>query len=150
MFKGRLPVEYGEGRVAVKRSKQQNDADKLSRDVQQELRIFKMTLVRNEGRVTGVHPNLVKILGYCAKPEALVYEWVGGGDLKSILCDPQKLTTFPLHQRVQCFRGMACGLYALHHECAEPIRHKDIKPGNALLTEDYCNAKLADYGVAEV
>ena len=45
---------------------------------------------------------------------------------------------------------MARGLYTLHHECAEIICHKDIKPQNALLTEDYRDAKLADYGVAKV
>ena len=32
VFKGRLPVEYGEGKVAVKRSRQQNDGNKLPAD----------------------------------------------------------------------------------------------------------------------
>ena len=92
---------------------------------------------------------MVELLGYCTKPQALVYEWVGGGDLKSILGDHKRLAEFPLYQRVQCFRGMSRGLYALHHECAKPIRHKDIKPENVLLTEDCRDAKLADYGVAK-
>ena len=34
VFKGRLPVEYGEGRVAVKRSRQQNEGNKLRIDTE--------------------------------------------------------------------------------------------------------------------
>ena len=110
VFKGRLPFEYGKRRVAVKRCRQQNDVDKLRADTEQELRIARMTLVRNEGTAPGAHPNLVQLLGYCTQPQALVYEWVGGGDLKSILGDPGRLADFTLYQRVQCFRGMARGL----------------------------------------
>ena len=68
VFKGRLPAEHGEGRVAVKLSRQQNDAGKLSTDALQELHIVRMTLVRNGGRAPGAHPNLVKLLGYCHMP----------------------------------------------------------------------------------
>ena len=32
VFTGRLPVEYGEGKVAVKRSRQQNNGNKLRAD----------------------------------------------------------------------------------------------------------------------
>ena len=44
---------------------------------------------------------------------------------------------------------MVRGLAALHHECEKPIRHMDIKPENILLVEGFCDAKLADYGVAK-
>ena len=91
----------------------------------------------------------MELLGYCTKPQALVYEWVGGGDLKAMLRDPSRLAGFPLYQRVQCFRGIARGLEVLHHGCAKPIKHKDIKPSNAMLTEDCKDAKLADFGVAK-
>ena len=94
----------------MKRSRHQNDVNKLGADTEQELRIVRMTLARNEGRAPGAHPNLVQLLGYCTQPQALVYEWVGGGDLKSILGDPGRLADFTLYQRVQCFRGMARGL----------------------------------------
>ena len=69
-----------------------------------------MTLVRNAGTAAGAHRNLVELLGYCTQPQALIYEWVGGGDLKSILGDPGRLAGFTLYQRVLCFRGMARGL----------------------------------------
>ena len=91
----------------------------------------------------------MKVLGSCTKPQALVYEWVGGGNLKSMLLDPKRLASFPLQQRVLCFRGVARGLAALHSGHENPIRHKDVKPENVLLVEGHCDAKLADCGVAK-
>ena len=49
VFEGRLPDEYGGGKVAVKRYRQQNNVGELSRDAQQELRVVRMTLDRNGG-----------------------------------------------------------------------------------------------------
>ena len=94
------------------------------------------------GYKAAAHCNLVAFLGFCKLPQALVYEWVGGGDLKRLLADPVLRGAFSLYQRVKCFEGMARGLEALHHRCEPPVLHMDIKPENTMLVEDWCNAKL--------
>ena len=54
-------------------------------------------MCRNSHAKLVAHPNLVRILGYCKQPQALVYEWVGGGDLKAMLNDTSRLARFSLY-----------------------------------------------------
>ena len=147
VYKGRLPDEYGGVYVAVKWLKKQNLDGVLSADAQREIDISR--IIRSRSDVPG-YDNLVCLLGYCRQPQALLYEWLGGGTLESLLKDGERLSELTLRDRLMLFKGMASGLGVMHHGGDEEIRHKDIKPDNAMLDEDLRTAKLADYGVAKV
>lgn len=54
-------------------------------------------IMERPGATGKCHPNLVALLGLCLQPQALVYEWVDGGDLKALLNDPTRLATVMLH-----------------------------------------------------
>lgn len=53
---------------------------------------------------------------------------------------------FPQHQAHDYFTQLMDGLEYLH---SQGVVHKDIKPGNLLLTLDH-TLKISDFGVAEV
>ncbi|CAI5512100.1 unnamed protein product, partial [Closterium sp. Naga37s-1] len=85
------------------------------------------------------HKNLVRLLGYCNEnnEQVLVYEYVRNGDISDHLyarfCG--HLLTF--EERLDAALGLAEGLKYLHYHAEKPIVHRDIKPCNVLLTEDY-------------
>ena len=130
VYKGYLPEEHGGAAVAVKWFKVQNNDGELSADAQQEISISR--ILSGRSAMQG-YANLVRLLGYCRQPQALVYEWVDGGDLKALLSSPVQLESLSLNQRVSILKGMARGLEVMHHGGDEEIRHKDIKPENAML-----------------
>ena len=95
-----------------------------------------------------VHANLVKVLGFCRQPQAVVYEWVGGGNLQEILKDCKASSRMPLGVRIKLMLDVARGLEHLHCRSSAVLRHNDIKPQNILLVEGWSSAKLADYAAA--
>jgi serine/threonine protein kinase len=56
---------------------------------------------------------------------------------------------FNIFHRYQIVKGIGSALRYLHHECNKTILHRDIKPGNILLGNDF-NAKLADFGLSKI
>lgn len=97
----------------------------------------------NEARSVAAisHPHVTQVLDYGTADAGpyLVMEYVSGGSL----CD---LTGVPLapERAIEIMRQVAAGAGAAH---LAGIVHRDIKPGNILLTEDG-NVKLADFGIA--
>ena len=73
----------------MKKAKKQNDDGTLSFEFEQELRIF-LAAMQHDGDRLRVHENLVSVVGFCKQPQAVLYEWVGGGDLQSLLEAPEK------------------------------------------------------------
>ncbi|KAI7751247.1 hypothetical protein M8C21_012829, partial [Ambrosia artemisiifolia] len=108
----------------------------------------------NEVNILGVvnHPNLVKLIGYCAEDDErgiqrlLVYELMENKSLEDHLLgrvgSPLSWMT-----RLQIAQGAARGLAYLHEEMDFQLIFRDFKTSNILLDEDF-NPKLSDFGLA--
>ncbi|KAK6115086.1 hypothetical protein DH2020_007355 [Rehmannia glutinosa] len=127
---------------------------KLSHDAFQGLREFRAEM-ETLGKIQ--HPNIVKILGYCAtgSDRVLIYEFIEKGCLDQWLYDTSSEEDYdsmelrlPLswQTRMNIVRGIARGL-AFMHNLDTPIIHRDIKASNILLDENF-QAHIADFGLA--
>ena len=89
------------------------------------------------------HPHIAALLdaGVTAQGQAwLALEYVEGQPI-SAYCDERRLT---VRERVQIFRQV---LLAVQHAHACLVIHRDLKPGNVLVTADN-EVRLLDFGVA--
>ncbi|PNT14489.1 hypothetical protein POPTR_010G033800v4 [Populus trichocarpa] len=95
-----------------------------------------------------VHPNLVKLIGYCIEDDQrlLVYEFMPRGSLENHLF--RRSLPLPWSIRMKIALGAAKGLAFLHEETERPVIYRDFKTSNILLDADY-NAKLSDFGLAK-
>ncbi|XP_031091637.1 serine/threonine-protein kinase CDG1-like isoform X1 [Ipomoea triloba] len=96
------------------------------------------------------HKNIVMLLGYCCKENVniLVYEYICNKSLEWHLFDNTE-NILEWHQRYSIAIGTAKGLRFLHEECrGSPIIHRDMRPGNILLTHDFV-PMLGDFGLAK-
>ncbi|KAI5654557.1 hypothetical protein M9H77_31744 [Catharanthus roseus] len=131
---------------------------KLSADAFQGLREFRAEM-ETLGKIR--HPNIVKILGFCAvgSERILIYEFIERGSLDQWLYDTSSPTTgngdvqdsvirLPLYweTRIKIIKGVAKGL-AYMHNLVTPIIHRDIKASNVLLDQNF-EAHIADFGLA--
>ncbi|XP_014513200.1 probable serine/threonine-protein kinase PIX7 [Vigna radiata var. radiata] len=95
-----------------------------------------------------VHPNLVKLVGFCIEDDQrlLVYEFMPRGSLENHLF--RRPLPLPWSIRMKIALGAAKGLAFLHEEAQRPIIYRDFKTSNILLDAEY-NAKLSDFGLAK-
>ncbi|OIW21985.1 hypothetical protein TanjilG_21165 [Lupinus angustifolius] len=95
-----------------------------------------------------VHPNLVKLIGYCIEDDQrlLVYEFMPRGSLENHLF--RRSLLLPWSIRMKIALGAAKGLAFLHEEAERPVIYRDFKTSNILLDAEY-NAKLSDFGLAK-
>uniref|UniRef100_A0A2P2JCT1 non-specific serine/threonine protein kinase n=1 Tax=Rhizophora mucronata TaxID=61149 RepID=A0A2P2JCT1_RHIMU len=108
----------------------------------------------NEVNFLGVvkHPNLVKLVGYCAEDDErgmqwlLVYEFMCNKSLEDHLFT-RVSTPLPWMTRLRIAQDAARGLAYLHEEMNFQLIFRDFKTSNVLLDEDF-NAKLSDFGLA--
>ncbi|EXC10662.1 putative receptor-like protein kinase [Morus notabilis] len=108
----------------------------------------------NEVNLLGVvkHPNLVKLVGYCAEDDErgiqrlLVYELMHNKSLEDHLL-ARMPSVLPWLTRLQIAQDAARGLAYLHEEMDFQLIFRDFKTSNILLDEEY-NAKLSDFGLA--
>ncbi|XVF77547.1 hypothetical protein PTKIN_Ptkin14bG0053800 [Pterospermum kingtungense] len=98
------------------------------------------------------HPNLVKLVGYCADGDQriLVYEYMANGSLEDHLLDiaPEK-KPLDWNTRIKIAVGAAKGLEYLHETADPPVIYRDFKASNILLDQDF-NPKLSDFGLAKL
>ncbi|GKV34154.1 hypothetical protein SLEP1_g42565 [Rubroshorea leprosula] len=109
-----------------------------------------------EVNVLGVveHPNLVKLVGYCAEDDErgiqrlLIYEYMPNRSVQDHLSSRSQ-TTLPWATRMKIAQDAARGLAYLHEGMDFQIIFRDFKSSNILLDEQW-NAKLSDFGLARL
>ncbi|KAI3447578.1 hypothetical protein Pfo_004243 [Paulownia fortunei] len=109
-----------------------------------------------EVNVLGVvdHPNLVKLIGYCAEDDErgiqrlLIYECMPNGSVEDHL-SIRSVASLPWAMRLRIALDAARGLAYLHEEMDFQIIFRDFKSSNILLDEQW-NAKLSDFGLARL
>lgn len=108
----------------------------------------------NEVNFLGVvkHPNLVKLVGYCAEDDErgiqrlLVYELMRNKSLEDHLL-ARVQSPLPWMARLKIAQDAARGLAYLHEEMDFQLIFRDFKASNILLDEEF-HAKLSDFGLA--
>ena len=91
-----------------------------------------------------VHPNVVAVYDCIdhGGREAVIMEYVDGKSLREILNTRKKLTP---QLTIHIGQSVAAALDVVH---SKNLVHRDVKPGNILLTRDGM-VKLADFGIAK-
>jgi serine/threonine-protein kinase len=89
------------------------------------------------------HPNIVPVYDWGEDDGVyfIVMEYIDGRSLSAVLRDPQKL---PPNQIAQIGAGVAAALAFAHRH---GVVHRDVKPGNILITPDG-EVKVTDFGIA--
>ncbi|XP_068646402.1 serine/threonine-protein kinase PCRK1-like isoform X2 [Aristolochia californica] len=100
------------------------------------------------------HPNLVKLVGYCAEDDErgsqrlLIYEFMPNGSVADHL-STRSQTPLSWATRLKVALDAARGLTYLHEEMDFQIIFRDLKTSNILLDESW-NSKLSDFGLARL
>ena len=91
------------------------------------------------------HPNIAKLLDGGTTSQGLPYfvmDYVEGTRIDEY-CDTQKLS---VRERVDLFRSVCSAVHYVHQNL---VVHRDLKPGNILVTADRI-PKLLDFGIAKL
>jgi len=123
------------GRVAIKKIKPYAGDEWEARHTLREIQLM---------RLLDIHPNVVSLRDLWARDDAgelyLTMELMDS-DLHQIIQSKQKLSE-PHHQCLM--KQLLLGVQAMHM-CG--ILHRDLKPGNLLVTRD-CQLRITDFGLA--
>nr|GEW48823.1 MDIS1-interacting receptor like kinase 2-like [Tanacetum cinerariifolium] len=81
----------------------------------------------------------------------LVYEFLAGGSLRKVLNDMEHAIVFDWKKRVIAVKGIAKALsyIYMHHDCSQPIIHRDRSSRKVLLDSDWV-AHVSDFGTARL
>ncbi|KAI3705908.1 hypothetical protein L1987_76157 [Smallanthus sonchifolius] len=97
------------------------------------------------------HQNIVKLYGFCShsRHSFLVYEFLLGGCLRSVLNHKEQAVEFDWKKRVMAVKGIAKALSYMHFDCSQPIIHRDLSSNNVLFDSDWV-AHVSDFGTARL
>jgi tRNA A-37 threonylcarbamoyl transferase component Bud32 len=110
----------------------------------------------NELRIlsTVQHADLVKIVGVCiSDPMLFVSEYMPGGDLEHYYIRKRLALSHvwvPSIETMKAWCSSVARALSYLHDLPEPIIHRDLKPLNLLLSEDYKQVKVSDFGIAKM
>lgn len=96
------------------------------------------------------HQNLVTLIGYHASETEmfLVYNYLPGGNLEKFIHERSvRAVDWRILHKIAL--DIARALAYLHDQCVPRVLHRDVKPSNILLDEEY-NAYLSDFGLARL
>ena len=90
-----------------------------------------------------VHPSIIRMHDYVAREDAcyVSMEYAKFGDLKNLLKSDSSFLS--PHATLKLAQKILAGVGAIHHA---GILHRDLKPDNILLTQDY-QVKICDFSV---
>lgn len=96
------------------------------------------------------HRNLVTLIGYHASESEmfLIYNYLSNGNLEKFI---QERSSRAVDWKVlhKIALDISHALAYLHDQCVPRVLHRDVKPSNILLDQDY-NAYLSDFGLARL
>ncbi|KAG6402296.1 hypothetical protein SASPL_139174 [Salvia splendens] len=95
------------------------------------------------------HPNMVLLVGACPEYGCLVYEYMANGSLEDCLSRNDNKRALSWQLRFRITAEIATGLNFLHQIKPEPLVHRDLKPGNILLDQNYVS-KISGVGLARL
>jgi len=99
------------------------------------------------------HRNLVQLQGWCCERGQLmiVYDYMPNKSLDKILFHDHegKIIDFTWDLRKNVLIGVASALAYLHEEWEQCVVHRDVKPSNVMLDQDF-NPRLGDFGLARL
>jgi serine/threonine protein kinase len=110
----------------------------------------RMTVAEIQTLTRFTHPHIIRLLGYCRDEGAsiLLYEYEPLGSLEGHLEDANKASAMLWSYRARIVAGVLTAVNFLHkHDPSGPCYHRDIKPGNIVLTASY-SPKLIDCGLS--
>ncbi|KAI3784908.1 hypothetical protein L1987_44016 [Smallanthus sonchifolius] len=96
------------------------------------------------------HQNLVTLIGYHASETEmfLIYNFLPGGNLERFIQE-RSIRTVDWKILHKIALDIARALAYLHDQCVPRVLHRDVKPSNILLDDDF-NAYLSDFGLARL
>ena len=99
------------------------------------------------------HPNVVEFVGVHFNPQdhsdvTLIMEQLHM-DLDRFL-NPEQRPDIDIFTKLSILHGVSFALLYLHTQLAKPIVHCDLTAGNVLLTKDFKQVKITDFGVSKI
>mmetsp|Transcript_19781 Transcript_19781/g.68639 ORF Transcript_19781/g.68639 Transcript_19781/m.68639 type:complete len:922 (-) Transcript_19781:120-2885(-) len=119
-------------------------------DPQDRAALDRMTEAEIQTLTRFTHPHIIRLLGFCRSESAtiLLYEYEPLGSLDKHLADIDKATRLGWSCRSRIISGLVTAVSYLHlHDPRGPCYHRDVKPGNIVLTPVF-SPKLIDCGLS--